>query len=186
MRKSELLEGLDDNKAVVLYPSQPLYTGEEEMRKKLARDFLKLCKAFPDVQFLLKPHPGESDYESFFNDLSAEVQTDNFRFVNIDLYQTLAAVDIVLIYNSTVGAEACYFDKPVLVMDYSNNDFSGFIAAEVGVPAYNYNELHELLNRLLAGEQMIDPEKRKIFVNQRAHSIDGKTVERIVSKWEDM
>ena len=64
-------------------------------------------------------------------------------------------------------------------MDYSNNDFSGFIGAKVGIPAYNYQELEAVVTRLLSGESEISEEDIRQFIEERAHKINGKTAQRI-------
>lgn len=180
VNKKDLLQDLDDKKYTVLYPSQPLYAGEGNMRKKLCHDFLKLTIAFPEVQFLVKPHPFEKDYEAFFNQNAAEIGATNFKFINDDLYKILAYVDLVMIYNSTVGAEAIYFRKPLIVMNYSDNDFSGFLNEGVAEEANNFNELEECLSRFLKGENTINRDRLDAFIKARALKVDGNTCKRIV------
>src|SRR5690606_38857165 len=115
------------SKYTVLYPSQPLYVGEEKMRERLTLDFLKLTIDFPEIEFVVKPHPFEKDCKAYFENIAKRINAKNFKVINDDLYKLLALSDLVMVYNSTVGAEAVYFDKPLIVMNYSDNDFSGFI-----------------------------------------------------------
>ena len=178
--KKDLFQDLDSNKYTVLYPSQPLYTGEENMRKKLCIDFLKLTQSFPEVQFLVKPHPFEKDYKAFFNQHAEEVGATNFKFINDDLYKTLAYVDLVMIYNSTVGAEALYFRKPLIVMNYANNDFSGYIAEGIAKEVNNFQELKDGILAAINGDFLVDRSKIDRFIESRAFKVDGNSAKRIV------
>ena len=180
LKKSDLLPQLDNQAPLVLYPSQPLYEGEQQMRKRLATDFLKLTLDFPEVQFMIKPHPLENDYRPFFNHLASELKTSNFHFVNTDLYKTLAVSDLVIVYNSTVGGEAAYFLKPLIVMNYANNDFSGFVRSKIGKGTHSYVELKEALQKLLDTNFAVSNTDQQNFIQQRAFKIDGKTALRYI------
>ncbi|MEM1319461.1 MAG: hypothetical protein AAGG75_04350 [Bacteroidota bacterium] len=180
LQKTDLLPELRNDRPVVLYPSQPLYEGEQEMRKRLGRDIMRLTLDFPDLQFIIKPHPWENDYRPFFEQLAAELGTKNFLFANTDLYKTLAISDIVIVYNSTVGGEAAYFGKPLIVMDYANNDFSGFIRSGIGLGTHQYEEVRQTLSKLLNGQLEAPLEQQQAFVHNRAHRIDGQTARRYI------
>jgi len=179
--KEELLSQLLDDRYTVLYPSQPLYVGEEEMRKHLAIDFLKLSKEFPKLQFLVKPHPAEIDCEEFFKKIANEMGATNYKFINDDLYKLLAFSDLVLIYNSTVGTEAIYFQKPLVVMNYSNNDFSGYLKEEIAFEVKNYTELYNKIDLLHKNKLKIDIKAQENFIEERAFKIDGNVAKRIVN-----
>ncbi|MBL4710733.1 MAG: hypothetical protein JKY48_20100 [Flavobacteriales bacterium] len=169
------INGIDSNKKTVLYPSQPLYIGEEKMRERLALDFLKLTVEYPEVQFVVKPHPKEVDCENYFQELSQKVKGASFQVIRQDLYKMLALSDVVMIYNSTVGAEAIYFNKPLVVLNYSNNDFSGFIGEGV---AQDINSF-DALQKSIFNKKNVNLEAQKRFVKNRAFRIDGQVSQRI-------
>jgi len=183
--KSELITVLDSKKQTVLYPSQPLYVGEEEMRTKLATDFLKLTVDYPETQFIIKPHPKELDCERFMGNIAKKLGTSNFHVLRGDLYKTIAATDLVIVFNSTVGAEAVYFSKPLLVMDYSHNDFSGFISSGIGIEVLDYEQLKIKVGQLLSGELQVNKVAQETFVKERGYQIDGKVTARIIEKLKD-
>lgn len=180
--KNELVKSLSAGKVTVMYPSQPLYAGEGEMRKRLASDFLKLTKAFPEIQFVIKPHPKEIDCMEFMGNIASSIGTTNYQVLSKDLYKMIAASDLVVVYNSTVGAEAIYFNKPLLVMDYSGNDFSGFIAAGVGREILNYDQLHDAVKDLAKGKLRVDHEAQQTFIRGRGFQVDGLVTQRIIKE----
>ncbi len=183
--KSELIPVLDSKKRTILYPSQPLYVGEEEMRTKLATDFLKLTLDYPETQFIIKPHPKELDCERFMGNIAKKLGTSNFHVLRGDLYKTIAATDLVIVYNSTVGAEAIYFDKPLFVLDYSHNDFSGFISSGIGTEVLDYEQLKIKVEQFLSGKMQVNTTVQVSFVKERGYQIDGKVTSRIIEKLKE-
>lgn len=178
--KSNLIGSLDSNRKIILYPSQPLYSGDEGMRRQLATDFLKLTLKFSEIQFVIKPHPKELDCETFIDEIAKSIGTSNYQVLRGDLYKILAASDLVIVYNSTVGAEAIYFNKPLLVMDYSKNDFSGFITSGVGIRVEDYLSLEEKVHAFQEGKLITDKTATERFISERAFAIDGRVSKRII------
>jgi hypothetical protein len=172
---------LSSDKFTLLYASQPLYVGEEKMRERLTLDFLRLTVEFPTVNFVVKPHPKESDCELYFNQQALKTPGAKFTIIREDLYKMLALCDTVLIYNSTVGAEAIYFKKPLIVMNYSSNDFSGFVSAGVAIESKSYESLVTSLIELQNSKKYFN-DSADNFISDRAHLIDGKVSERIFNQ----
>lgn len=179
-RKNLVVDGLSPTKKTIMYPSQPLYAGEEKMREKLASDFLRLTKEFSELQFIVKPHPKEEDCEQFFDRLAQQIGTSNYKVIRSDLYKLLAMSDLVIVYNSTVGAEAIYFHKPLVVMNYSDNDFSGFIKDGVGKEVNNYTALKEAIATFDSGKEVVNEQLLADFIYNRAYQIDGEVSSRII------
>ncbi|NBG65879.1 capsular polysaccharide export protein, LipB/KpsS family [Acidiluteibacter ferrifornacis] len=171
----------DSKTFTILYPSQPLYVGEEAMREKLAISILQLSVDLPNVQVVIKPHPKEKDCAEFFNQLASKLNTKNFVVLNEDLYKMIATSDLVIVYNSTVGAEAIYFRKPLVVMNYADNDFSGFIKNKVAKEVNNYEELRLVTQQVITHNQITSPENIDEFIKERAFKIDGEVAKRIIN-----
>jgi len=180
--KSKLIASVDTSKKTILYPSQPLYTGEEEMRKRLATDVLTISKKFPNIQLIIKPHPKELDCADFMGAIAKQVGTTNYQIFTGDLYKSIAASDLVIVYNSTVGAESVYFGKPLLVLDYSGNDFSGFIKSGIGTEVLNYASLEQKVNEFSKDSLQTDADSQHRFVQARAFQIDGQVAPRIMAE----
>ncbi len=176
-KKSDLDERLENDRPLFLYASQPLFGDEAILRPRIARDFFKLCKALPDCQFLIKPHPLENDW-SFFHDIAKEEGVSNYLILKTELYRTLAVSDIVLTFTSTVGVEAVYFKKQLIVADPYGNDPMRYMADGVGFGYVSFEQLLALTKGILEGEKQIEASAQDAFIIDRAHQIDGRTAER--------
>lgn len=174
--------GINFNKRIVLYGSQLLHPGEHEKREQLAVDFIKTAKQHPNDLFIVKPHPKEDDAEKFFAGIARKHDVLNVQVYRSDLYKMLSIADMVLVYNSTVGVETTYFDKPLIVLNYYDNDFGGFIKDGVGVEVMNYDEMQSTISGILAGKIKKDDEAYKKFVVARATAIDGQVCKRIADE----
>lgn len=163
---------------IVLYASQPLFAGEEQLRDRLNKDFFKLSKRFPEYQFVLKPHPSENDPE-YFHALAEEIGSDNYSISNGDLYSLLNECAVLLTYYSTVGAEAVAFDKAVITLDYTKLDLAGYHKNGVALRAENYDTLEKLVQGVLEGDISIDQDSSSKYKLEYFGNIDGKVSERI-------
>jgi len=171
--------GLDPTKRIVLYASQLLHPGEHEKREQLAIDYIKTAKENSSDLFIVKPHPKEDDAEIFFARIAKEHDVTNIQVSRSDLYKMLSISDMVLVYNSTVGVEATYFDKPLIVLNYYDNDFGGFINDGVGLGVSNIEQMRTTISGLLSGQIKKNDEAYKKFVIRRAMVIDGNVSSRI-------
>jgi len=179
--RANLFPKLDAKKHTILFPSQPLYVGEEKMRERLAKDFLQLSIDFPHFQFIVKPHPHEPDCKQFFNQIAVQMGAENYHILQDDLYKLLSYTNVVMIYNSTVGAEAIYFNKPLVVMNYAENDFSGFIKSGVASEVNDYEMLKGVIEKSTDATAIADIDAQQRFIQERAYKIDGQVSDRIIS-----
>lgn len=166
-----------DHRPTVLFASQPLFQGEEMIREKYASDFLKLSKEFPEAQFIIKPHPREADYKEYFTGLANQIDTSNFEFFTGDLYEILSVTDVAIVYYSTVGDEAIYFDIPLLVFDYYHQDFAEYVKNGVGLGCHDFLELSENL-KLAISEPSTLTKSYDGYKNNNVFEIDGNTANR--------
>lgn len=180
LKKRDVINNLSNEKPLILFASQPFPEGEKALRMQLAEDFLKLTKELPDLQFIIKPHPNEKDLK-FYKEIATQLNTNNFSILQSDLYRLLAISDIVVTCYSTVGTEAIYFNKHLIVMDYYNIDAQGYLKDKVAFKTTNYDELKETVRNILNGKLKIDDEYKEKYTKNRAYEIDGKTTERYYS-----
>jgi hypothetical protein len=176
---------LDKSRPVVLYASQPKVRGEEHVREMLIRDVLKLSKELNQVQFIIRPHPSDAMNLDYFYSIAKEVGTENFVISQTELYYDLAVSDIVMVYYSTVGVEAIYFDKHLVLLDYLESHFVEYMS-DVGIRARDYKHLKEITEKVLAGELAIEPEVKKAFIDKMAFRIDGNSTKRYVEFIESL
>jgi len=177
--KNEVLNELDNNKPLILYISQSSAQGQEATRKQVTTDFFKLTKKYKDYQFIIKPHPGELDFDYFYR-IASEIETNNYKIVTQDLYKLLTISDLVIIFTSTVGTEAVYFEKDLIVIDYYDNDLAGYVKDKIAFKASNYEELELLVGEIIKGNKKINSEFQKEFIANKAYKIDGKVTQRYV------
>ncbi|MCI2455425.1 CDP-glycerol glycerophosphotransferase family protein, partial [Listeria monocytogenes] len=69
------------------------------------------------IQLIMKPHPWEIARNRLNDYVSIERAGNHVRLIKkeIDLYDLLPYVDIVITLTSTVGLEAMLFEKSVLI-----------------------------------------------------------------------
>ncbi len=173
--------GITKDKPIVLYASQPeAASNDNEQRDLVNADFFRLSKEFPQYQFVLKPHPREVNHQ-YFHNIAHQIGTTNYQILTEDLYLLLSQCSILLTHSSSVGAEAIYFGKPLLVMDYSNLDAVDYIKEGVGIPATNYSETRDAFVKMMAGELSCDAIALENYRQKYTGTIDGKVSERILN-----
>ncbi len=176
------IDGLSPNKPMVLWATQPDLPGDEpSIRDSISKDFFRLTKEFPDVNFVLKLHPRESDL-TYYQKLAEEVGTTNYLISKSDLFLLLSKCNMLLTHCSAVGAETVYFNKPLIVQDYKNVDILNYIKLGVGIKASNYLELKNAVGDILNGTKDINKEAYKEYQQYFNGNIDGKVVERIIAR----
>ncbi len=178
----ETLEGYSKDKKVLFYPSQPLYVGEETVREQVATDVFKYMKNRDDILLVIKPHPAEHDHVSFFKQIADKTGNQNYQIINSDLYLLLEAADWVIIYNSTVGAEACYFGKDLAMMNYYNNDYSGFISSGIAMEINNSEEFAAKMDDFLAGKTVIPTKNKMDFTVKHVGEVHSSSTQSYIQE----
>jgi hypothetical protein len=131
--KAKLELGIDKNKPVITLLTAEVNTGHAApiakplKHRNALRDLLKFIKNRPDLQFVIKPHPGYDYYDLY--DKLISVDLPNLHFVDqIDLRKVLEASDIcfMLNYCTTASLEAMLMHKPVIFVNnaiYKGDDY---------------------------------------------------------------
>lgn len=165
----------------VIYATQPMPPADRELKRRQLIDFLKLVKQNPQDEFLIKPHPNESELNEYYN-LDSDPKYPNLQVAEGNLYLLLAECKLLITYYSTVGLEAIYFDKEVICLDYEKRDYQGYHAAEVAHRALNGEDLIKLYREIHTGKLSTEPSKKKDFIASRAYKIDGQASERVMQR----
>ena len=180
--KAKLNLGLDQTKPLITLLSAEINTGHAapianpgEHRKAL-RELLKFIKNRPDLQFVIKPHPGY-DYYDLYELISGDLS--NLHFVDqIDLRKVIEASDIccMLNYCTTASLEAMLMRKPVIFVNnaiYNGDDYISSFSAG-GLKEVNSIELLiEEIDSILS-----DPSRRLLEIQQaKSHVINFLGVE---------
>jgi len=169
----------DDGHAFrLLFASQP--QRDPQLRRNTALDVFTACRE-AGVEVILRPHPGEFDYKTYYGEIAEAAGLDNIRIEkDQDLYLAIHASSAVITSFSTVGAEALFFKKPLIVYDPLKQDIQGYIAKGIGKRVSNSKELVTLLLNMTGGEEHSDSEAMDVFVRENAYLIDGKASNRII------
>lgn len=137
--KGTLPHGYDENKTnIVLFnSSMDEYEGVKGFSNKIYRDdndgiskIVRDLAAYENIHIYLRCHP---NLKGLNNSQVKEInqivrESSNLTIIPpeeaVDSYSLVDAADIVVIFNSTIGAEAAFWNKPVVLL---GNAFYGFL-----------------------------------------------------------
>ena len=97
-----------------------------------------------------------------------------------DLYILLKISNLVITCFSTVGTEALYFGKPLIILDHLKQDILKYHRDGVAFQATNANELANFIDEILSGKLSINPQVLEDYILESTYKIDGKAAERFV------
>jgi hypothetical protein len=165
---------------IVLFASQP--QKDETLRKKAAIDVFNSVKGYDDLFLIFKLHPAEKNDFSYYESIAKITGIKNYKIVYWeDLYALLSVCSLVITCFSTVGSEAVYFKKPLIILDYLNQDLQNYIKLGVGIYVSSTKELKIIYNKFLNKELVINEKSYDKFIYEYAYKIDGKVVDRIIN-----
>lgn len=168
---------LRTNKKIVLFATQP--QRDEKLRRLTAADVIKCSDQLGNVLLVLKIHPSEdvNYYEQIIADCKVRSEVQIVKN-EIDLYQSLNMADLVMTCFSTVGAEAVILRKPLITVDYLDQDVQDYAKMNVAIKATNKEMLLESMKTILEGPSDAVQFKHDEFIEQFAYKIDGNVAER--------
>jgi len=177
-RKSaaEILRENIGGKDIVLFASQP--QRDLSLRYKTAFEIFKAAAQLSEFILVVKLHPVENDF-SYYNQIAKRANCDNYIITKeADLYELISVSRAVITSFSTVGTEAVYFRKPVLIFDPLKQDVLGLVREGVAVQCLDSNDIHSVLLKVMKGEFQSDEDKISAFIKSQVFAIDGKTGQR--------
>lgn len=180
--RTDIIDKLPDNenntRKLIVYASQP--QRDELLRKRTFIDVINTVSERKNAQLILRPHPAEYNNLEYFYEIAKEVDFHNLIIdIDTDLYSLLNKCNVLITCFSTVGTEAIYFHKPVIILDYLHQDSLGLIDRNIGLPAYNIEMLKEQLDFLFDRNFEIDLDLYDKFISEYAYRIDGNCSFRI-------
>lgn len=176
LKKNEVHPDIDPNKWLVVFASQPLR--DPLVRRRIAEDVFAVAGRRPEWQLLVKLHPHEHDL-AYYQEIAAEMGCRNPLLIHqVDLYRLLSVCDVLVTANSTVGAEAIYFHKPLVTLDHLAQDMMGYHRAGVAFQAVDRQAYEAFLVQLYRGGITPDSDAYQRFIEAYAFQIDGKVTER--------
>lgn len=166
-------------KKIIIFASQ--FQRDESLREKAALDLFSAVKHFSEYLLMVKLHPSEKNEFEYYHNLAKIAGCSNYKILYYyDLYKLLSLSKIVVTCFSTVGAEAVYFYKPLIIIDHLKQDIQNYKKAGVAFQATNGNEIRNIIKLLDSNQISIDKTKYDDFISQYAYKIDGKVSKRII------
>ena len=167
------------NHHIILFASQP--QRDAQLRYASAFDVFTAVKDNADVTLIIKLHPAELNDIKYYESIALEAGCTNYKIIYYyDLYLLLSKADIVITCFSTVGTEAVYFHKPLIILDHLKQDIQNYHKCGVAFQATNAEELKTYINDILNGHLKINDKAYYDFIDNYAYKIDGKVAERCI------
>jgi hypothetical protein len=175
-----LRQQIAGNRYLVVFASQP--QPDANLRRQAAFDVFYALKDEKDVFVVVKLHPAERYAFDYYNAIANEAGCVNYKLVyDIDLYRLIAACQVLITCYSTVGTEAIYFGKPLIILDHLSEDLLGYHAEGVAMQANGNEDVKKMVRGFLDGQLKPDENAYKSFISRYAYKIDGHAVDRCLS-----
>jgi len=170
--------GLNPNKKIAVYISQPLPAKELEAMIKMA---CLAAKKTDGLQLVIKLHPREiSDYTHKSIAKSAGIK-DAVIIKNFDTYKILHICDAMLVGYSSTAIEANVLGKPVIIIDPQNQGYLKLYGTKALLSAKNEKELADAFGKLFYGRKTAEMIKRERdnYIHDQCYRFDGLANKRI-------
>lgn len=169
----------DIEKKIVLFATQP--QPDKELRRKTAESVFLSMKENKSLFLVLKLHPAEINDFGYYNAIAKSVNFFDYKILYWeDLYLLLSKASIVITSFSTVGSEAIYFNKPLIIVDPLKQDIQNYYKEGVAYRAVNHEELTKILNKFSSNELLVNYDSYKYFIKKYSYKIDGNVTERVL------
>lgn len=178
IQKSETFRSnISNSPFIVTFASQPI--SDVNYRYQIAYSVFHCLKRYPQIKLILKLHPAEQHAISYYTKIAEDAGYVNpdIRY-DIDLYELLTVSDLVITGYSTVGTEAVYFGKPLIIYDPFKEDLLNYVKEGVAFLATDQHSLNQLVDDLMNSNLKHDKMKYDAFIRKYAFSIDGKATSR--------
>lgn len=172
------------NKKVICYCSQP--QKDKVLRKEQLLDVLNSVTLNDNHLLLIRPHPAED--ESYFYDEIQNIQQNQSNIImdKVSPLELHLQVSSALITSfSTVGIEYAKYYKPIIVLDYLEEDLLNYVKSGVGVATRNGDELKKLFESDVIE---VNRDKYDSFMSDYYKKTKGNVTEEIlnfISKMND-
>ena len=164
---------------LILFASQP--QRDPELRYQAAFDVFKAAQKLPNTKLIVKLHPREFADSAYYSAIATEAGCKNYTIDKTsDLYQLMAACDVLITCFSTVGTETVYFYKPLVIVDHLKQDLMGYAAEGVAFQATDAASLTTILSLIFRGTLRVDRLKYNSFILKYAYQIDGNVAQRCI------
>jgi len=169
-----------NSKLIVVFASQP--QRDAVLRKQTAQDIFTAIKHLPNVHLVVKLHPQEKNDVAYYHEIAKNVGLSRINILpQSELYQTILESDIVITSFSTVGTEAIYFGKILLIYDPLNQDLQKYIKEKVAFRVQNSTDIIDIVQQVIDKKLTADLVHYQRFIEYNAFKIDGEVANRVLS-----
>ncbi|MGC6470077.1 MAG: hypothetical protein ACON4E_02260 [Flavobacteriales bacterium] len=175
--KPILSKKIKSDKKVVLFATQP--QRDPLLRKKQIYDVMHALNSHSDTyQLVIRPHPNEKD-DDYFQDIAKECGYNQLIIDRIsDLHSHFEFCSVMITSFSTVGTEFIPYYKPMIILDYLQQDLIGYIKKGVAIGVRNRQDLVDVFSKSMD----IDKSSYDAFINDYFYQLDNKAEQRIIDK----
>ena len=178
--------GLDPDKKILLWTTQTHGLSYEENINNI-NSMYKAMSTITDAQLVIKLHPGEDQKASLYT------QNKDYKPVilgrDADVHALLYACDIMITKNSTTALEAALLDKPVIILNLSNEpDRLDYVNEGIAIGVYDSESLGSAIDQALNDNHLRNQlnEGREKYIEKYLYKNDGKATERVVNLIESL
>ena len=175
---------LDPDRKIALVATENIPIPEG---KAFLRSVLKALRNFPELQIVVKPHPGER--REWYKKV---VEEENVRAVVLsrgsDTFEALNACDLFVTGFSTIITEAIILGKMGVTVHIGKREDPTPYYKDVTLRIYEQEDLVPAIRKVLYDKKTREKLKKtgKKFVYQHVYKQDGKATERVADLIEEM
>lgn len=167
-------------KLQIVFASQP--QRDAYLREQTARDIFKAVNKLSYVSLKVKLHPVEQNDIAYYEKIAKQEGLFDLEFLNdAELYLVINQADVMITSFSTVGTEAIYFHKPLIIYDPLKQDLQSYCSEGVGLPSVNSQDIYKLLKEMQQDAYVPNNNKYEVFIKENAYKIDGKASDRTLA-----
>lgn len=179
-RSAEFKARFTHKPMLAVFASQPI--PDKSLRWQAAFDVFTAFANLDETDLIVKLHPAEREAKAYYQEIADKAGYKNPKFLyDVDLYELIAACDLLITCYSTVGGEAVYMGKPLIILDHHKIDLLGYHAEGVAWQATGSESLGMLVKKILTKELAPDTIKYAEFITKYACVIDGNATQRCLN-----
>ena len=158
-------------------------SNEENIRN--FKGVFRTMQNLKDITLVIKQHPGEGKrYTKMIKDCLNKYNLGMNAVVtpkDSDTYELLYICDLMITKNSTTAMEAIALNKPVIVLNLSEEpDLVDYVEQGVALGVYKEEDFKPAIEKLLKDDSEL-AKNRGRYIEKYLYKIDGKATERVVN-----
>ena len=171
---------------IVLWATQWGVNDDENIKNFKA--IFETVEGMKNTTLIIKQHPREGERETKI----IEKHLNNYKISAVvtpkdsDTYEQLFICDLMITKNSTIAVEAIALNKPVIVLNLSEEpDAVDYVEEGIALGVYKEEDLKPAIEKLLKDDSEL-AKNRGRYIGKYLYKIDGKSTERVVKLIEKM